>query len=80
MEQNELYKLVKDFREGRRYRILGYRVLNDDEKYDIANYIEDYINEYLNDEEYPDLDSVISDAIEGVDAYDTGWMFPNKEI
>lgn len=41
MEQNELYKLVKDFREGRRYRILGYRVLNDDEKYDIANYIED---------------------------------------
>lgn len=47
MEQNELYKLVKDFREGRRYRILGYRVLNDDEKYDIANYIEDNINEYL---------------------------------
>lgn len=53
MEQNELYKLVKDFIEGRMYRILGYRVLNDDKKYDIANYIEDNINDYLNDKEYP---------------------------
>ena len=59
MEQNELYKLVKDFREGRRYRILGYRVLNDDEKYDTKIYSNEFINSKIEKENYVVIEKII---------------------
>lgn len=77
MEKNELQILIGRLNSGKRIS-LGSRVLTIDEKGVLANYIENNIDDYCN-EEFQDDEDVLYDAIEPVDARDGDWMFDDED-
>lgn len=78
MDRQELDLLIGKLRKGKKIHIDGHRQLNNEEKNYLADCIEDNDHLYLNNDDYPDEDSVLSDAIEGFDARDSSWMFDKE--
>lgn len=78
MEMKELEKLIEKLNNGKKFR-LGRQPLTDDEIEGLASYIENNIEDYLDNEEYPDEESVLYDAIEPVQARNGDWMFDDDD-
>ncbi|MEG1007838.1 MAG: hypothetical protein RSO15_16410 [Bacteroides sp.] len=77
MEISDLNGLIDRLRNGKKFSIDG-KNISQDLKNELADYIENNIDDYSG-EEYTDDDDVLYDAIEPVQAADGSWMFGDEE-
>lgn len=78
MERKELEELIEKLNNGEISR-LGCQSLTSDEIEGLSSYIENNIEDYFDNEEYPDEESVLYDAIEPVQARNGDWMFDDDD-
>lgn len=78
MERKELEELIEKLNNGE-ISSLGCQPLTDNEIRGLASYIENNIEDYFNNEEFPDEESVLYDAIEPVQAQNDDWMFDDDD-